>query len=135
MFGMTASFAITITASRTLNYVLERRRSMPRLRGLGRLLVPGSNHIRVHHFLPGMALAFTAGGTALVTRAETLEQWLSLPFGVGVALTTDELGILVSRNNPYWGGKRLAQQQAAASSLAALGLAIDFLRRSHRTTA
>ncbi|QMU70008.1 hypothetical protein [Streptacidiphilus sp. P02-A3a] len=129
MAGMTTSFAVTIAVSRTINYVLERRRALPRTRGLGRLLVLGSDDIRVHHFLPGAAIAFTTGGTALIARAEGLERWLSLPFGVGVALTTDELGILVSRNNPYWGGTRLAQQQCAAASLATLGFALDFLRR------
>lgn len=127
--GMTVSFAVTITVSRTLNYILERRRAMPRLRGLGRLLVPGRNKPRVHHYFPGMNLAFIAGGTGLIARAGTLDRWLSLPFGVGVALTTDEVGILLSRNNPYWGGTRAAQRQVAASSIATLGFALDFLRR------
>ena len=83
----------------------------------------------MHHYLPGMNLAFAAGGTALIARAGKLEQWLSLPFGVGVALTVDEAGILISRNDPYWGGTHAAQNEVAASSLATLGIAFDFLRR------
>jgi hypothetical protein len=93
LFGMTTSFAVTVTASRTMNYVRERRRPMPRARSLGRRFatLTGDNSVRVHHFLPGMVIGFTTGGIALMARAGHLERLLSLPFGVGLAMTTDEL--------------------------------------------
>ncbi|QFR97389.1 hypothetical protein GBW32_35360 [Streptomyces tsukubensis] len=37
LLGLSTSFAITIATSRTINYVRERRRALPRIRGLTRL--------------------------------------------------------------------------------------------------
>jgi hypothetical protein len=54
----------------------------------------------VHHYLPGMGLALAAGGTAILTRTDGREFWLSLPFGTGAGLTLDELALLVKRDNP-----------------------------------
>lgn len=131
LFGLSTSFTVTIAASRTLNYVREQRRNMPRLRSFGRLLAtaPTSNSVRVHHFLPGTAIGFLAGGVALISRAETLERWFSLPFGVGLAMTTDELRLMGGRNNPYWGGEHFAIAQGGIALVATMGLALDFARR------
>jgi hypothetical protein len=95
--SMTGSFAVTSAAARTINYVRERSRPLPRTRGLARILVhfPQSNAIRVHHFLPGIAIAFGSGAVAIATRAEGWGAWLSVPFGLGVGLITDELRMLV----------------------------------------
>jgi hypothetical protein len=133
LFGMTTSFALTVAVSRTITYVRERRQPMPRARSLGRRFaaLASDNSVRVHHFLPGMAIAFTTGGIALLTRAGRLERLLSLPFGVGVALTTDELRLLAGRNNPYWGGEGFALTQGATALMASLGFCIDFVRRGH----
>ena len=132
-FVMSSSAALTIAGSRTLNYVRERRRAMPRVRNLGRLVaaVPVSNAVRVHHFLPGMAIGFAVAATSLFARGGRMERWLSLPFGVGLALTTDELPLLYGRTNPYWGdnAEHFALAQGAAATLASLGLGLRFLRR------
>lgn len=128
LFGITASFAVTIATSRTLNYVRERRRAMPKMRSLARwaLEMRSSSATRVHHFLPGMAIGFAVGGTALLVRPGRLER---LPLGAGFALTTDELRLLVGRKDPYWGrGQRFAHAQGAVASLAALGIGADIVR-------
>lgn len=55
----------------------------------------------MHHFLPGIAIAFATGATGILTHRRGFR--LSLPFGSGVALTLDELPLLLGRDNPYWG--------------------------------
>jgi hypothetical protein len=82
--------------------------------------------LRVHHFLPGLALAFTAGGIAILTRGDGREALLALPFGIGAGLSLDEIGLLVKADNPYWGSENLALAQASVAALAAGGLAARF---------
>ena len=67
---------------------LLRRASSPRQRA----------GARVHHFVPGIALGFVAGGTAILTHRMGL--WLSLSFRSGLALKMDELPLLLSQRNP-----------------------------------
>ena len=50
-----------------------------------------------------------------------------MPFGTGIALTTDEIALLVKRNNPYWDSETSALVQAAA--LTAATLAARFHRK------
>jgi len=45
-------------------------------------------------------------------RSDGREFWLSLPFGTGIALTTDEIALLVTRDNPYWDSETFALVQA-----------------------
>jgi hypothetical protein len=129
---MTTSFAVTVGASRGLNYVRERRRRLPASRSIARRLyhLPGAaSGLRVHHFIPGIALGFATGGTAILIRHDGLERWLSLSFGVGLALTADELGLLLEHANPYWGTENFALTQCAAAALASAALAAAFTRR------
>ena len=130
-FGMLSAFAATIGISRAINYLRERRRHAPRLRSWARRAYhsPGQEQLRVHHFLPGIALALAAGGAAILTRMDGREFWLSLPFGTGAGLTLDEIALLVRRDNPYWDSETLALSQAAVAALAATALAARFHRR------
>ena len=41
----------------------------------------GRRHI--HHFVPGIVLAFVSGAAAIVTRDEDVEPLLAVPFGAG----------------------------------------------------
>jgi hypothetical protein len=41
-----------------------------------------------------------------LTSTTGTERWLSVPFGAGVVLAVDEIGLLTGRNNPYWGAQR-----------------------------
>jgi hypothetical protein len=132
-FGMLSSFAATIGASRAINYVLERRRTAPRLRSWARRVYhsPGQEQLRVHHFMPGILLAFLSGAAAILKRNDGREFWFSLPFGIGAGLTLDEIAILTELDNPYWESQKLAAAQAAIAALGALALAI---RLHHRGT-
>jgi hypothetical protein len=133
-FGMLSSFAVTIAASRSINYVLERRRDAPRLRSWLRRAYhsPGQEQLRVHHFIPGIALAFLAGAGAILSRTNGHELWFSLPFGIGAGLTFDEIAILTELDNPYWESEQLAAAQAAIAAAGALALAARFQSRGKR---
>ena len=48
---------------------------------------------RVHHFVPGIALALASGGTSIGVRNKALDRWLALPFGAGAALVLDEAAL------------------------------------------
>jgi hypothetical protein len=137
LFGIASSFAVTVAASRTINYVRERRRTLPMWRSLGRRVyhLPGGGAAqRVHHFIPGIGLGFATGGAAILTRDDGLDRWLSLPFGTGLGLTTDELGLLLEGSNPYWGSETFALAQCATASVTAAAMAAVFIRRGLRTT-
>ena len=127
-FSSLTSFATTIAISRTLNYVRERRRRFPRLRSLTRRLSSGPHQstVRVHHFLPGIAIAYAAATTATLTHRSGF--WLGVPFGSGVALTLDELPLLLGQDNPYWGHERLSLIQATTATAGAAALAVRFYR-------
>jgi hypothetical protein len=129
-FGMLTSFAVTIGASRAINYVLERRRSAPRLRSWVRRAYhsPGQQQLRVHHFMPGIGLAFLSGAGAILNRNDGREFWFSLPFGIGAGLTLDEVAILTELDNPYWGSEKLATTEAAIAAGGAFALAVRFQR-------
>lgn len=129
-FGMLGTLALTIGGSRLINYVRERRRPAPGLRSLVRRAyhAPGGEELRVHHFVPGMAISALAGATAILTRKDGREFWLSLPFGVGAGLTLDELALLVRADNPYWGQTTLPLAQAGAGALGAGILGAHFWR-------
>lgn len=90
----------------------------------------GGRHI--HHFLPGIALAFAAGGASIVSRDEGLDKYLAVPFGVGTALTLDEAALLVELEDVYWSEEGVLSVQvtlAATAGLGALSLARRALRR------
>ncbi|MDQ3933158.1 MAG: hypothetical protein M3340_00850 [Actinomycetota bacterium] len=124
-FWVLSSFASTIAVARTINYVRERQRALPRARAWRRRIynAPRSGGARVHHFVPGIALAFAAGGAAVVGRTDGLEPLFGVPFGVGAGMTADEIALLVDVDNPYWRSERLAMYQAIAAGLGACAVA------------
>jgi hypothetical protein len=114
-FNLLASFLVTFGLVRTSTYVIRRRGTF----GPFRNLRAGGRHI--HHFVPGISLAFLAGGVALLTRDEGLEPWLAVPFGAGVALTLDESALLLELEDVYWTEEGVLSLQISAATAAALG--------------
>jgi hypothetical protein len=133
-FSMICGFALSLAGARKITYIQERRRDLPRLRGLGRAIprLPGSDDIRVHHYLPGMTIAMATGGAAILAGPGGIERWLSAPFGVGVGLVVDEIKLLTGRNNPYWGSERFVLITCVTAASAAAAMAAVFLRRGRR---
>jgi hypothetical protein len=129
MFNLLTSFAATFIAIRSITYGLRDRRAV----GPFRNVRVGRRHI--HHFVPGIVIAFAAGSGAILTRSETLEPWLALPFGMGMGLTLDESALLLELEDVYWRREGLLSVQitlTVISLLGALALGLRFLRRGEQ---
>lgn len=93
----------------------------------------GGRH--VHHFVPGILVAFAAGGAGLVTTSERLEQILAIPFGAGIGMTFDEAALLLGLEDVYWSPEGLLSVQLSFGISGVLGatiLALRMLRRGER---
>jgi hypothetical protein len=90
----------------------------------------GGRHI--HHFVPGILLAFSAGIAALLTDDEKLEESLAVPMGVGMGLTFDEAALLLDLRDVYWTRAGLLSVQLSLGATAILSIAILTLRMLRR---
>jgi len=129
MFNLLTSFAATFILVRSITFALRRRPSV----GPFRNVRVGRRHI--HHFVPGIVIAFVAGAAAIVTRDERLEPVLAVPFGVGMGLTLDESALLLELDDVYWTREGLLSVQitlAVMAMLGALALALRLLRRGEQ---
>jgi hypothetical protein len=95
-----------------------------------RNVLVGGRHI--HHFVPGILLAFAAGGAGLVTQNEALESVLAVPFGAGIGLTFDEAALLLDLRDVYWTREGLLSVQVSFGVAAVLGATILGLRMLRR---
>jgi hypothetical protein len=89
----------------------------------------------IHHFVPGILIAFAAGTTALLTDDDELEQRLAIPMGVGIGLTFDEAALLLDLRDVYWTREGLLSIQLSLGATAILSIAIltqRMLRRGER---
>jgi hypothetical protein len=120
------SFVVTWGVVRTSTWMIRRRGTFGPFRDL-RL---GRRHI--HHFVPGIALAFLAGGVGLVTRDEDFEPWLAIPFGAGVALTLDESALLLKLEDVYWSEEGILSVQITLAAMGMLGAAVTARRLLRR---
>jgi hypothetical protein len=90
----------------------------------------GGRHI--HHFVPGILIAFGSGAAALISESEGVETTLAVPFGVGVGLTFDEAALLLDLRDVYWSREGILSVQvtlAVASVLGAVLVGMRLLRR------
>jgi hypothetical protein len=125
-FMLLTSFVTVFISARGISYLLRRRKTV----GPFRDLRVGRRHI--HHFVPGIALLMLSGGTAILTRDETLEPKLAVLFGAGMGMTLDESALLLELEDVYWTEEGLLGVQitlAVAAMFAALALALKFTRR------
>jgi hypothetical protein len=129
MFNLLTSFATTFILVRSVTYALRGRPTV----GPFRNMRVGRRHI--HHFVPGIVIAFGAGAAAILTRDERLEPWLAVPFGMGLGLTLDESALLLDFEDVYWSREGLLSVQitlAVIAMLGALALALRFLWRGEQ---
>ena len=125
-FNMLTSFVVTFVSVRTVTYMLRSRKQL----GPFRNVIVGRRHI--HHYVPGIVLAFTSGAAAILTRNEDLEPKLAIPFGAGMGLTLDESALLLELEDVYWSREGLLGVQislAVAALIGALSLGVRFIRR------
>jgi hypothetical protein len=90
----------------------------------------GGRHI--HHFIPGILIAFASGTVALLTDDDELEQRLALPMGAGIGLTFDEAALLLDLRDVYWTREGLLSVQLSFGATAILSIAILTLRMLRR---
>jgi len=129
MFNLLSAFVTTFVVARSITTLLRRRRTF----GPFRNLKVGRRHI--HHFVPGITIAFVSGAAAIVTRDENVERWLAIPFGAGMGLTMDESALLLELDDVYWSEEGVVSVQitmAVTALLAAIALASRFLRRGEQ---
>ena len=89
----------------------------------------------IHHFVPGIVIAFGAGGWGLATQNERLEEILSFGFGAGVGLTFDEAALLLDLRDVYWSREGILSVQLSLGMTAVLAvtiLGLRILRRGER---
>jgi hypothetical protein len=94
----------------------------------------GRRHI--HHFVPGILVAFASGAAAVFVEDARLRETLAIPLGAGIGLTFDESALLLELEDVYWSHEGLVGVQitlATASLLAAAVLALRILRRGERS--
>jgi hypothetical protein len=129
LFNLLTSFATTFILVRSVTYALRGRRTV----GPFRNLRVGRRHI--HHYVPGIVIAFGAGAAAILSRDERLEPLLAVPFGAGMGLTLDESALLLELEDVYWSREGLLSVQITLTVIAMLGalaLGLRFLRRGEQ---
>jgi hypothetical protein len=129
MFNLLTSFATTFILVRSVTYALRGRPTV----GPFRSMRVGRRHI--HHFVPGIVIAFGSGAAAILTRDERLEPRLAVSFGVGMGLTLDESALLLDLEDVYWSREGLLSVQitlAVMAMLGALALGLRFLWRGEQ---
>jgi hypothetical protein len=109
------SYAVTAGIVRLSTHLIRTRGSFGPFRNRS---VRGRH---IHHFIPGIVLAFIAGGVSIVSRGEEPDPWLAIPFGVGAALTLDEAALLVEFEDVYWSEEGILSVQVTLGTLSLLG--------------
>jgi hypothetical protein len=126
LFNLLFAFSATFGLARLSTWSIRHRGTL----GPFRNLRVADRH--VHHFIPGIVMAFLAGGTAVATKNERLDAWLALPFGAGVALTLDESALLLELDDVYWSERGIVSVQITLTAmlmLSGLALGLRLLRR------
>jgi hypothetical protein len=85
----------------------------------------GGRHI--HHFVPGILIAFASGMTALLV-PDPAEKHVAVAMGVGMGLTFDEAALLLDMKDVYWSRQGLLSVQLSLAVVATLGITILTLR-------
>lgn len=127
--NLLGSFGATIALTRAVSYVQTQRQPILPVKKLRQLR---RSHPRVHHYAPGIALAFASATLAMLTEEEKVAPWLALAFGAGMGLTLDEAVLLLELPHSYWTQEYLAASQAIVALGSAAGLALRISRRGER---
>jgi hypothetical protein len=126
LFNLLSAFSITFGLARLSTWSIRHRGTL----GPFRNVRVADRH--VHHFIPGIVMAFVAGGISVATRSARVDAWLALPFGAGVALTLDESALLLELDDVYWSERGIVSVQITLTAmlmLSGLALGLRLLRR------
>lgn len=86
----------------------------------------GGRHI--HHFIPGILIAFGSGIAALLVNGEKADRRIARTLGVGMGLTFDEAALLLDMQDVYWSREGLFSVQLTLATGATLGATVLTLR-------
>jgi hypothetical protein len=126
LLNMLLSFVLTFGFARLSTATIRRRGRF----GPFRDLHVGGGH--VHHFVPGILLAFVAGGASIATPSAGIDRWLAVPFGAGAALTLDEAALLLKMEDVYWTEEGVLSLQVTFATTALLGAIVTAHRLVRR---
>lgn len=118
LLGMLGAFGASLAGIRGLTHLIHKR---GRLGPLGNLTI-GNRHI--HHFVPGILVAFCAGATAILSSEHPSAARMAVPFGAGLALTLDEAALLLDLDDVYWSAEGRVSIQIALAVLSGLSAAV-----------
>jgi hypothetical protein len=124
VLNMFAAFAATFAGTRAITHAIRAET------GPFKNVTIGRRHI--HHFVPGLVVAFATGGLSIGLRHEEIDKWLAVPFGGGLALVLDEAALLLELDDVYWSPEGVLSVQivlGTAALLATLGIAVRLVRR------
>lgn len=120
------SYAITAVIARVATHSIRARGTFGPFRNRR---VAGRH---IHHFIPGIALAFVAGAASVISRNEDHDPIFAVPLGVGAALTLDEAALLIELEDVYWSEEGVLSVQVTLGTLALLGATALGLRAFRR---
>ena len=95
-------------------------------RGPFRNVEVGGRHI--HHFIPGIAIAFASGIVGLLVRQGRADTRAAVTMGIGMGLTFDEAALLLDMRDVYWSREGLLSVQISLATGAAMGATILTMR-------
>jgi hypothetical protein len=131
LFNLLSAFSLTFAFARASTWSIRRRGALGPFRNVK------VNNRHLHHFIPGIVMAFLSGGVSVASQNENLDAWLAVPFGAGVALTLDESALLLELDDVYWSERGIVSVQitlVAMLMLSGLALALRLLRRGEAET-
>jgi hypothetical protein len=86
----------------------------------------GGRHI--HHFIPGIIIAFGSGVAALLFNGTRADRRIARTLGIGMGLTFDEAALLLDMQDVYWSREGLFSVQLSLATGATLGATVLTLR-------
>ncbi len=95
-------------------------------RGPFRNVSVGGRHI--HHFVPGILIAFASGIAGLLVQKGRADARAAVTMGIGMGLTFDEAALLLDMRDVYWSREGLLSVQISLATGAALGATILTMR-------
>ena len=119
LFNLLAGFLGSFASVRLTTWMIRDGR------GPFRNVQVGGRHI--HHFIPGILLAFGSGVAALLV-PDRAEKHAAVTMGVGMGLTFDEAALLLDMKDVYWTRQGLLSVQLSMGMVAILGITILTLR-------
>ena len=120
LFNLLAGFLGSFATVRLATWMIRDNR------GPFRNVKVGGRHI--HHFVPGILIAFGSGVAALLINGNTGENRVAVTMGVGMGLTFDEAALLLDMRDVYWSREGLFSVQLSMATIATLGITILTLR-------